>query len=146
MVYSLANYKLSISINDVVLRTAFGSALTVGGNGSQLESMTVSPNANIFDIESYATGGYVFNKSYDRSGSVSVTLNQLSDEIGKFKNLINMYYSGDYGALTIVLTNNENEKVIECVDCLPTKIPDQQFQSTAQTQTWGFSVGKITVY
>lgn len=146
MVYSLANYKVAISINDSILKTAFGDVLTVGGNGSQLESMSVDFNASIFSKQTYSTGGYVFDKSYDRSGSLSITLNQLSEEVGKFKNLINMYYAGDYETLSIVLTNNENEKVIEMIDCLPSKIPTQQFQSSAQTQTWGFEVGRITVY
>ena len=146
MIYSLANYKLSVYIEEPALRAAFGSSIIFGGNGSQLESISVNISGSIFDVQGYATGGYVFSKNYDRSGTISLNLNQTSEDVSKLKNLINMYYSGDYGPLTMVLTNNENEKVIDLVDCLPNGIPNQEFRSSAGTQSWGFDVGRITIY
>ena len=144
-VYSLANYKMTITSSDVNLISVFGASMTIGGNGSQVGNFSVSLNDSIHKKQTYATGGYVFSKSYDRSGTISVSLNQLSDEVGKFKNLVKLYYGGDYGTLTIVLTNNENEKVVECIDCLPKEIPTQSFGSDASSQNWSFEVGKITI-
>ena len=144
-VYSLANYKMTITSSDANLVSVFGESMTIGGNGSQVGSFSVSPNESIHSKQTYATGGYVFSKNYDRSGTISVNLNQLSDEVGKFKNLVKLYYGGDYGTLTIVLTNNENEKVVECIDCLPQGIPTQSFGDSASAQTWTFEVGKITI-
>lgn len=145
MVYSLANYKMTITSSDRNLIAVFGESMTIGGNGSQVGQFSVSLNAEIHGIDAYATGGYVYSKNYDRSGTIGVQLNQISDEVGKFKNLVKLYYGGDYGTLTIVLSNNENEKVVECIDCLPNKIPDQEFSSEAGNQTWEFLAGKITI-
>lgn len=145
MVYSLANYKMTITSSDANLIAVFGESMTIGGNGSQVGQFSVSDLQNQHSVQNYATGGYVFSKSYDRTGQISVQLNQMSDEVGKFKNLVNLYYGGDYGTLTIVLTNNENEKVVECIDCLPEGIPGQTFGNSASSQTWNFVVGKITI-
>ena len=145
MIYSLANYKMTITTSDTTLKRVFGESLTIGGNGSHVGSFSISDLQNIHQVKSYDTGGYIFSKSYDRHAKISVSLNQFSDEVGKFKNLIKLYYSGDYGTLTIVLTNNENEKVIECVDCLPEAIPGQTFGESAGDQTWTFVVGKATI-
>lgn len=145
MVYSLANYKMTITSTDANIKKIFGEALTVGGNGSHVGSFTVSDLQEQHSIEGYATGGYIISKSYDRHGTIAVELMQLSDEISKFKNLVKLYYSGDYDSLTIVLTNNENEKVVECVDCLPVGFPDQTFGDSATNQTWTFVVGKVTI-
>lgn len=144
-IYSLAKYKITITTSDANLKQVFGESFTIGGNGSNVGQISVSSLKDIHDVKTYATGGYVFSKSYDRSGEISVQLNQLSDEVGRLKNLIKLYYGGDYGTLTIVLTNNENEKVVECIDCLPSKIPDQNFDDSVGDQTWSFVVGKITI-
>lgn len=145
MVYSLANYKMTITSSDANIKRIFGEAMTIGGNGSYVGSFSVNISTSIHGVSGYNTGGYVFSKNYDRTGTISVNLNQLSDEVSKFKNLIKLYYSGDYDTLTIVLTNNENEKVVECIDCLPQSIPTQSFGTEASNQTWSFVVGKITI-
>ena len=145
MIYSLANYKMTITSSDPTIKRVFGESLTIGGNGSQVGSFSVSDLQNQNSVQGYATGGYIYSKSYDRTASISVSLNQFSDEISKFKNLIKLYYSGDYGTLTIVLTNNENEKIVEAVDCLPEGLPDLSLSADAGNQTWKFLVGIITI-
>ena len=143
-IYSLANYKLTLTTNDEVLKATFGESLTIGGQGKKIGSIKINQTNAPYSIQSFATGGYYYDKSLDRHGDVTINLNQLAEEIAKFKTLLNLYYTGDYNGFTIVLTTNENVKVAECIDCLMTGVPSQDFGTTAGNQDWTFSSGQIT--
>lgn len=143
-VYSLANYKLTLTSSDPVVIQTFGESVSIGGQGKKVGSISIKQDNGPFSLKSYPTGGYYYDKSLDRSGSITIDLSQLAEEVAKFKTLINLYYSGEYDGFTIVLTNNENIKVAECIDCLPTDIPQQSFGESARDQSWTFATGQIT--
>lgn len=140
--YSLANYILSIESNDATIRSLFGT-ISIGGEGSYMGSVKVEVPQDLWSTEGYATGAWVHNKNLDRSGTVAVELSQLSDAVQKFIRLCNLYYSGGYGSLSMVLTNTAGTKIATCTDCLPKNIPGQEFGDTAAKQTWTFTCGKI---
>ena len=142
MKYSLANYSLSIDPNDELIKQMFGT-LTVGGEGNYLESMTLSYASAVFSTQGYATGGWVHDKNLDRHGTVSITLNQLSDKVAKFIQLVKLSLSGDYEGFTLSLSDVDGNKIATCVDCYISQIPEQSFASTSQTQTWSFTCGQI---
>ena len=142
MKYSLANYILSIDSNDSEIKRIFGT-ISIGGEGSYLDSLSLSNNSNIFETQGYATGGYVHTKNLDRHGTATITLNQLSDKVGRFIQLAKLSLSGDYDGFTLSLTDSNGNKIATCIDCYIQKIPDQSFGSSAQTQTWVFTCGQI---
>lgn len=145
--YSLSKYILSIkpstdlasAIND------FGT-ISIGGEGSYLDNITITPNGRLWSTTGFATGGWVHDKNLDRTGTVSITLNQMSDAVQKFIRLCETFYESDYDGFTLTLTTNEVDKkvVATCIDCYIQQIPAQAFQASAQTQTWTFTCGKIT--
>lgn len=141
--YSLANYILSITPNDPQINTMFGT-ISVGGEGSYLDDVSISMSETMFSTESYATGAWVHNKNLARNGSVTVSLNQLSDTVARFKQMCKTFYAGDYEGFTITLSTNNAENVATCIDCLITKIPDQSFGESAGKQTWTFTAGQIS--
>lgn len=144
MKYSLANHVLSIEPVDASIRDMFGT-ISVGGEGSYLDSITISITPSLWDTTGYATGGWVHNKNLSRVGTATISLNQMSDQVSVLKRLCNMFYSADYEGFTLTVTNNEGTKLATCTDCYIQKIPDQQFQASAQTQSWVFTCGKITI-
>lgn len=142
MKYSLTNYILSIDPNDSAIKQMFGT-VSIGGEGSYLDSITLSNASNIFDTQGYATGGWVHNKSNDRHGTATISLNQLSDRVSRFIQLAKLSLSGDYEGFTLSLSDINGNKIATCVDCYITKIPDQTFTASAQNQSWEFTCGQI---
>ena len=141
--YSLSDYILSFTSNDSIIDNIFGS-VSIGGEGSYLGSITIGGLPNLWDTTSFATGGWVHNKNLSRTGTVNITLNQLSDAVAKFIQLCNTYYTGDFDGLTLSLTDRNGQLVAECIDCYIQKIPDQSFNESSSDQTWTFTSGKIS--
>lgn len=141
MRYSLADYILSIKANDSRL-SLFGT-VTVGGEGNALDSVQIELDGNMWETTSYATGAWVHDKNLSRSGRISISLSQLSDQVAKFKQLTNIFYSGDYQGLTVTLSDSTGSKIATCTDCYFVKIPNQKFGSKAENQTWELTSGKI---
>lgn len=141
--YSLANHILSIKPNDPSIASIFGT-LTIGGEGSYLNSVRVRRQDDLWNTTGFATGAWVHNKNLSRIGSVEVTLNQLSDQVAKFITLCETYYTGDYDGFTLTLTKNDGSKICTAIDCYISKVPDQEFLTAAQDQTWAFTCGQIT--
>ena len=143
MKYQLSNYILNIKCNDNALNDIFG-VISIGGEGSATDSISVSHSDTLFTTTGYATGGWVHDKNLSKVGTAEITLNQLSAAVARFIQLCNLYFGSDYDGLTISVTDIEGREVATCIDCYPTKIPTQQFGKTATDQTWSFTCGKIT--
>lgn len=145
MKYSLAKYSLTITTNDSRLQEIFGESLTIGGQGSTTDSISVSQSSGPMQINAYATGGYVFSQSYDRSGTASININQVSDAVNKLKKLLKATYTIEYDPFTIVVSDNEGNQVVSCKDCyLGNSLPTQSFSESAADQTWNFICGQVT--
>lgn len=145
MKYSLADYILSVSIPSD-LASQFGTeTITVGGEGSYLDNIEISFNNNLWDTESDATGSWIHNKNLSRAGTATVTLNQVSNQVARFKTLCNLYYSNDFDGLTLTLQDRLGNEIATLEDCYINKIPNQNYQATAQPQPWVFTSGRITI-
>lgn len=148
--YSLADYILSISFPEdfASLVGLLQTTIEIGGEGSYLESMTVSLDNAMWSTEGDSTGSWVHNKNLSRTGKVSISLNQLSTKVAKFKEICKLYYSTNEsfsGAeITLRPVNSSDDVIVRCKDCYFTKIPDQNYQPTAQNQNWELTCGQIT--
>lgn len=148
MKYSLANYIVTISSTDSNIQGIIGQ-LSIGGGlsdetqGEALGSISIERDEALYSVDNYATGGYVFNKNLSRTGTVELSLNQLSDKIGPLKNLCIYLETHETDGLTITVMDSGVNKVAECIDCYPEKLPAQEFKDTAQEQTWKFLVGQV---
>ena len=144
MKYSLSDYHMNVKTNDPALNSIFGE-ISIGGEGSAIDSIEVAIDGNLWDTTGFATGGYVQDKNLSRVGTATISLSQLSKYVNKFKQLCNAYYGGDYDGLTITITDADNNEVAKCEDAMIQKIPTQAFGSKAAMQTWTFTCGKITL-
>lgn len=143
MKYSLANYILSIQSNDSSLSSLFQNVY-IGGEGSALDNITISMNSEMWSTSGFATGAWVHNKNLNRTGTVSINISQLSTNVMRFKQMLSVFYGGDYEGFTLSLTDSTGAKVATCIDCYVIKIPDQAFGNDAGMQSWSFTCGEIT--
>lgn len=142
MRYSLANYILSIEPNDATIKQMFGT-ISIGGEGSTVGAISLTPNETMYKTTGYATGGWVHDKSLNRTGVASITLNQLSKAVSKFIQMCKVFYADDYDGFTLSLSDINGNKVATCIDCYISKIPTQEFGATAADQTWDWTCGQI---
>lgn len=142
--YSLAKYILSIAI-PTELVPFFGETLSIGGQGSYLGQITLSLNENLWSTSGDYTGSFVHNKNLNKTGSCTVSIQQISEMISKFKTLCNVFYNNDedYDGLTLTLSTLDQTKIATCESCFIQKIPDQNFGTTSASQDWVFTCGAI---
>lgn len=146
MRYSLAEYLVTITI-PTDLASAFGTnSISIGGEKSYLDNISAAYSTSQWSIAGDDTGGYVHNKSLNRTGTVTLSLSQVSPQISKFKTLCNLFYNSteDYDGLTITVSDLQGNVVCTCEDCMISGIPQQSFGSTAQPQNWTMNVGTLT--
>lgn len=142
MKYSLADYIVSIKPNDSSLKS-FGT-ISIGGEGSATDSISVELDESLFETTSFATGAWVHDKNLARTGKIKISLSQLSDQIERLIQLARVYYGGDYEGMTVAVTDSSGQEIASCIDCYFTKIPAQEFTSKASNQSWELTSGKIT--
>lgn len=147
--YALANYQIAISINDNQLRSLFSDEIVIGGTGTYMGNISVSRNNNVYEVEGDNTGSYIFNQNLNKTGTVTLSINQLSDDVIKLKRIVEWCYTHEISPFTITVRSNATERdsnvktVCTCNDCLVQGIPPQSFGNTATTQTWTFICGEI---
>lgn len=142
--YCLADYILTVDIPEDV---GFGTqSVSIGGEGSYLDSISISMSTDMFSTEGDATGSWIHTKSLDRTGSVTISVKQISDKIAIFKSLVNVYMNlnTESSGMTLTLRDMLNNTIAICEDCVISKIPDQEFSSTPSSQSWTFNAGRIT--
>lgn len=142
--YSLAKYILTIKV-PASLVSMLGQSISIGGEGSYLDYISVHYNSDQWTTEGDATGGYTHNLSLNRTGTIEWSLTQVSEKIKHFIRLLNVIYTAAGLDDTIDITiSQESNTIVSASDCVPTRIPDQRFAATAEKQTWSFNCGKIT--
>ena len=119
--YSLANYILSIKPNDSAF-SSFGS-ITVGGEGNYNDSITISMDTNTFTTSGFATGAWVHTKNLSKTGTASVSISQVSDQVAKFIQFAKLFYSGDYEGFTVSLTTNDGTPIAYATTAILRKSP-----------------------
>lgn len=146
--YALANYYLSIANDNDTVKNLFGD-VRIGGEGDAVASITINTSATLWATRGYATGAWVHTKNLDRTGTIEISISQLTDAVAKFKTFVSLFYSTnndrnrDIQGSTITLNDSFGNKVCTCYDCYPTKIPSQAYADSAGEQAWSFTCGKI---
>lgn len=146
--YSLADYTLALTLpSDFATEMGLTGSLVVGGEGSYLDSFLVELDNDMYSTKGDSTGSWVHDRNLSRTGKVTISIHQLSDNIAKFKKIVNLYYtsSTNYQGITLALSPNQSEHhVVDCEDCYFQKIPNQEFGSESGNQSWILTCGQIT--
>lgn len=147
MRYSLSDYILSITN----LPTSLGlenNSISVGGEGSYLNSIAAENTGNMFSTSGDATGSWVHNKSLDRTGTITIDINQMSPQIANLVQILTVFYNVDddrnTDGMTISLLDRNMKHVFDAKDCFVQKIPRQSFGQTADNQSWVITSGQLT--
>jgi hypothetical protein len=142
--YSLASYILTIQIPDEVALKFGTNTISIGGQGSYVGSISLANSKDTFSTVGDDTGGWIHNKSLDRTGSATISLNQLAESVGQLIRLFNIYFNlDDVEGLTLTLTSSAGKLIATGTDSLVTRIPNQDFNSTASEQSWTLTIGQL---
>lgn len=144
--YSLAEYTMKVTVPADV--TGSEVVLTFGGPGeNQLGSfigqITVARNNDTWSTEGDATGSWVHNKSLNRTGTISLQVRQVSDDIIRLITLARLYENSDPETGCLIDIYRGTTPVEQGIDCYLVKVPDQVKGDTAEMQTWQWTCGKI---
>ena len=146
MRYSLADHVVTITLPESVATNAgISGNISIGGEGSYMGSITVSRPTALYTTEGDSTGSWVHSKNLNKTGTVSIELNQLAPQIETLKNLFKIYEKSSTITEGMTLTITEgDETVAVCNDCYVDKMPDQVFGDTASKQNWTLTCGQVT--
>lgn len=149
--YSLADYILTLGIDSAELRTLLGlssTSVSIGGEGQYMGSVTVAYSTDQWTTKADATGAWIHSKSYDQSGTFTVSINQMSPAVIRFIGIVAAYYSSNEirDGFTLTLKKAGNNETFNVVgeDCRIRKNADQRFDTEAQDQEWVFNAGRIS--
>lgn len=159
--YSLADYQLTIGLGESLATTLgltdqSGAPLTnftIGGpgengEGSFVGQISVNRATNLFTTSADATGSWVHDKNLDRTGTITIDINQISDDIITLVQLCQIFESIQTGMPGLELTissaaSSTGDTLVTGKDCYIQKLPELTLGETAQRLTWTFTCGQI---
>lgn len=158
-VYALSDYIVTITgIPTGILLDADANSYSIGGSGqngyegSFLDSIRVTRSSDTYSTEGDATGSWVHNKSLNRTGSVTININQISTDViilsticKAFENTKDKRFRKGM-KVTVSPSYNPNLVVAEAYDCFVGKQEDQDLGSSATTQSWTLTAGRVEIY
>lgn len=162
--YSLADYQVTIEVDESAPEAIAGTKISIGGPGevvnstnglkgnvgSFVGSVTLKRNKELWETEGDRTGSWVHNQNLDRTGTCEIEIRQVSDMVVKLSQLCAIFedVSSSIKGLTITVnsTSASGGTVAVCNDCYIQKVPDQAFGETAALQTWTFTCGQVIFY
>lgn len=159
--YSLADYQLTIGLTDNLaqrlgLRDSSGNLLTnftIGGpgedgQGSFVGQIVISRAENLMTTEGDATGSWVHNKNLNRTGTITLEITQISDQIITLIQLCQIIESiqSNMPGLELTVSSAASEVATTMVtghDSYIQKLPDITLADAAGRLSWVFTCGQI---
>ena len=152
--YSLADHTVKITLPENLRVGGVdlgGRVLTSGGpgqngqDGSFTGSITVRRANPTWNTEGDPTGSWVHNKTLNRTGSVELSLRQVSDDIIRLQMLASIFESDQNGTRGCLIEVYSTDKTVaKAEDCYITQVPDQVFGESAENQSWTWTSGRVT--
>lgn len=117
---------------------------SLGGVGTFFGGVTIAWDTPLWSKEMDATGAGVLSRSYDMSGTVTLTINQMSTDVEIFNSLIMAYMKDPNGIekppmLDITIQRvGEGSPMVKASMCVLEKNPDLGYAEAAATREYGF--------
>ena len=139
-VFSLSSVRGTL-YNEYYGLTSFGgqSYINLGGGQKQIEKISYSYNTDIFSMSSTADGGVVVAHSNDRSGTISIQLQQTSPHI----KVLTEFANPDKAESTLTVTDDTGNLAFTATQVFIKGIPENSVGSTATERTYTFMAGNI---
>ena len=159
--YSLADYQLTIGLSDSIarmlgLRDKNGNLLTnfsIGGpgednQGSFVGQIVVNRTQDLFTTTGDATGSWVHDKNLNRTGTITIDITQISDDIITLVQLCQIFESVQSNMPGLELTINSVASttattMVTGKDCYIQKLPEITLAEQAGRLSWIFTCGQI---
>ena len=158
--YSLADYQLTIGWKSIAqilnLRDAEGNLLTnfsIGGpgengEGSFVGQINVSRSKDLFTTTGDNTGSWVHDKNLDKTGTISIDITQISDDVITLVQLCQIFEAIQSNVPGLELSINStasgvSNTMVTGKDCLIRKLPDIPLAENAGRLSWVFTCGQI---
>ena len=159
--YALADYQLKIGLSTEVaqrlgLKDNFGNPLknfTIGGPGENNEGsfvgqIVVSRSTNLFETKGDATGSWVHDKNLDRTGTITLEITQISDDVITLVQLCQILESVQSNLPGLELTvnsvaSNVSTTMVTGRDAYIQKLPDITLAEAAGRLSWVFTCGQV---
>lgn len=150
--YSLSDYTFVITLPAGGITygsTTLTGQLKLGGpgnnnNGSFLGDVSVTRKELTWNTSGDYTGSWVHSKNLNRTGTITLNINQVSDDSIRLYMLTNVYENN--AAVTEGLAIEiikDGQSVVKATDCMVTKPADLPIGGTAANLRWEFSCGKV---
>ena len=159
--YSLADYQLTIGLSNSVasllgLRDRDNNLLTnfsIGGpgengEGSFVGQIVVNRAQDLFTTTGDATGSWVHDKNLNRTGTITVEITQISDDIVTLVQLCQIFESIQSSMPGLELTINSAasstaKTMVTGRDAYIQKLPDITLGESAGKLSWVFTCGQV---
>lgn len=150
--YSLADHlvKVTLPANVIVGGVNIGGmVLEFGGPGNNKQTgsftgeISVERSSDTWTTEGDPTGSWVHNKNLNKTGTVSLQLRQVADDVIRLQMLAQVFENNDFPGCNIEVFNG-SDTVARAEDCYISRVPSQVFGDTAAMQTWSWTAGRIT--
>ena len=150
--YSLADHLVKVTLPAGVLvggTNIGGMVLEFGGPGNNAQTgsfmgeITVGRTNDTSTTERDPTGSWVHNKSLNKTGTVTMQLRQVADDIIRLQMLAQVFENGDFPGCKIEVFAG-TDTVARAEDCYIARVPSQVYGDTAAMQTWSWTAGRIS--
>lgn len=148
--YSLSDYRFSI-VTSTPGASAETVLITLGGKGNFLGNIKATFEANVWEKETDVLGNSIFSKSYNRSGTIELTLKMLANECKFFDSMMIAYFSSDgphedkfFGI--VIESAFDPTKHLKLVGsyCVLQKLPDLEYGAGTNERTYTFLVHELS--
>lgn len=127
------------------LQLQFGGAGNNGQQGSFVGSISVARSTTTWTTAGDPTGSWVHNKNLDRTGTITLNLRQVSDDVIRLTTIARILENDMSEAAGFKLEIfSSNKPVAIAEDCYISQVPNQEYGDTAADQSWTFTCGRIT--
>lgn len=144
-VFSLSSVRGTL-YNEYYGLTSFGgqSYINLGGGQKQIEKISYTYSTDIFSMSSTADGGVVVAHSNDRSGTISIQLQQTSPHIKVLTEFAKWCWANpDKAESTLTVTDDTGNLAFTATQVFIKGIPENAVGSTATERTYTFMAGNI---
>ena len=150
LTYSLSDYIVSVVVPEQ-LYNVYGSdnKISIGGDKSYNGGIQLALNEKTWTTHGDATGSFYHEKNKNKTGTLTVNIAQVADNVLRLIRLFNAYYGSDstIDGLTITISRalgNNQQIVATCNSCM-LNLPSLAWNATADNQSWEFTCGEITL-
>lgn len=134
----------SLTTVTVVIENESKGAITIGGAGKLVGSVSYSFNDDNFSMSSTPDGGYVASFNGSKAGTISIAFRQTSSHIAELTEFVSWCKSNPALANSKI-TISDTLGNIACIanGVFPVKQPDNSVSATVGDRTFDFVAGEI---